>query len=130
LHDNSSYDGSFTRLLGELRGVFGSRLYFLGFLSDRAIAHHLASATYFAAFFEHGVRANNTSVHVAMEHGAVVITNLDAHAPPGFRHLETVIDIRQARGLPTAEPDLAEIRSRARSLARDFGWEALLTRLQ
>jgi hypothetical protein len=130
LHDNSSYDGSFTRLLAELRGVFGSGLYFLGFLSDRAIAHHLAGATYFAAFFERGVRANNTSVHVAMQQGAVVITNLDAHAPAGFRHLETVIDIREARALPTSEPDLAAIRARARTLAQAFGWETLVTRLQ
>ena len=130
LHDNSTFDGAFSGLLDDLRGVFGSRLYFLGFLSDRAIHHHLTSTTYFAAFFERGVRANNTSVHAAMQCGAVVITNLDEHSPPELTHLGTVVDIRQATELPTDERQLAGIRERAGVAARAYGWDPLLARLR
>ncbi len=57
-------------------------LYFLGNLSDVAVYNELRRATFFAAFFDGGVRANNTSVAAAMETGAVVITNLDQPRRP------------------------------------------------
>lgn len=129
LHDHRSFDEAFSGLLAGLRGVFGSRLYFLGFLSDRVIHHHLTSTTYFAAFFEAGVRANNTSVHAAMQCGAAVITNLDAHSPAEFVHGETVIDIRQSEDLPSGQ-ELADIRRRGLELSRSYGWESLLARMR
>ena len=62
-------------------------LYFLGNLSDVAVYNQLRESTFFAAFFDRGVRANNTSVAAAMETGAVVITNLDELSPPEYVHM-------------------------------------------
>jgi len=129
LHDNTTFDGAFLRVLEDLRGVFADRLYFLGFLSDRAIHHFLSSATWFAAFFDRGVRANNTSVHVAMSCGAPVITNLDAHSPAGFTHLESVLDIERTEALPTDACVRERLRTTGAALAQRYGWGPLVERL-
>ena len=49
----------------------------MGYLSDTAVFNHLLDSSYLAAFFEKGLRANNTTVNAAMECGCTVITNLD-----------------------------------------------------
>jgi hypothetical protein len=59
----------------EMQEIFPG-FYFLGNLSDVAVYNELKGTTFFAAFFDKGVRGNNTSVAAAMETGAVVITNL------------------------------------------------------
>jgi hypothetical protein len=56
----------------------------LGILSDEAVSEELHNADYVLAFFEKGVRANNTTVHAALEHGRRVITNFDEHSPLFF----------------------------------------------
>jgi hypothetical protein len=109
----------------ELERIFPTGLYFTGNLSDVSVFNWLQHATYFAAFFPGGVRANNTSVASAMEHGAAVITNLDPHSPPDLVHLDNVVDLEQCDRIPT-DPDLiAGLRGRARETARARSWEAL-----
>jgi hypothetical protein len=114
----------------DMRELFDGRCYFLGTLSDLAIAEELRRATFFAAFFERGVRANNTTVASAMERGAVVITNLDDGSPEGLRHLDTVIDIEQAVELPADPLVLREISVRAMRFARGRGWPELVARVR
>ena len=114
----------------EMRGIFPEQLYFMGNLSDVAIYNELQAATFFAAFFQHGVRANNTSVAAAMEQGAVVITNLDRHSPREFQHLVNVIDIGQADALPTDPLVLRRISVAAMETARSRGWEQLIARMR
>jgi hypothetical protein len=113
-----------------MRELFDGRCFFLGTLSDLAVADELHRATFFAAFFEGGVRANNTTVASAMERGAVVITNLDAGSPEGLRHMETVIDIEQADALPSDPLVLREISVRAMRYARGRGWAELVERVR
>ncbi len=110
----------------EMRAIFDGRAYFLGTLSDLAVVHELERATYFAAFFAGGVRANNTTVASAMERGAVVVTNLDAASPEGLRHLETVVDLEQATELPTDPLTLRRIGLGAMEYARGRGWDRLV----
>jgi hypothetical protein len=124
-HETSTM-GDAQLLYDEMQGVFGSRLYFLGNLSDVAVFNHLVSATFFAAFFRAGARANNTSIASAMEHGAVVITNLDEFSPPYLRHMENVIDVEQAAELPTDPLVLRRISVRAMETARELGWPNLV----
>lgn len=127
LHEGTSFDESFTEAFDEMRGIFGERIYFLGFISDTAVYNYLRNSTYFAAFFSTGVRANNTSVNTAMSCGAVVLTNLDEHSPEPYRHLESVVDIRQcAEGLPTDPDMLRKISERGRSVAGEIGWDPLV----
>lgn len=109
----------------EMEQIFPDRLFFLGNLSDVAVFDALRRSTFFASFFPGGVRGNNTSVAAAMEHGAVVITNLDEHSPAHMRHLETVIDVERAETLPLDVYDLRMLSARAIEAARAHSWDRL-----
>lgn len=130
LHENTTLDGSFTQAYEELRHIFGRSIYFLGYLSDGAVHHYLRQCTFFAAFFDRGVRANHTTVNAAMRAGRAVITNLDRYSPPEFVHMETVIDIARCEALPLAPQTLQAIGARAAAIAeRDLGWDNLIARM-
>lgn len=109
----------------EMHRVFPRGLYFMGNMSDVAVFNHLQDTTFLAAFFRHGARANNTSIQSAMEHGAVVITNLDEHSPPNLVHLENVIDINQCDALPLDQLTLRRISVAAMETAADRTWDKL-----
>ena len=129
LHENTSFDGSFMSAFQELSGIFGHNVYFMGFLSDTAVYNYLADATFFTAFFERGVRSNNSSVNAAMQTGSVVITNLDQHSPSSFLHLDNVLDINQLDTLPTDHEVLSGISRRAAETASTLDWDPLLAKV-
>src|SRR5687768_4611053 len=130
LHENTSFDGSFVVRFEELQSIFNGQVYFMGYLSDTAVFNHLVECTFLAAFFEKGLRANNTTVNAAMECGCAVITNLDEHSPKGFAHLKNVIDINQCARLPDAE-QAEKIGRSAREVAHaEYGWEQLVAHLR
>ena len=117
-------------IFDEMHEIFPTTLYFLGNLSDVAVYNELHRATFFAAFFEGGVRSNNTSVAAAMEHGAVVVTNLDEYSPPEYVHGENVIDIERCDALPTDPLTLRRLSVRAMETSLDRDWVALTERLR
>jgi hypothetical protein len=130
LHENTSFDGSFVVTFEELQSIFNGQVYFMGYLSDTAVFNHLLDSTYLAAFFEKGLRANNTTVNAAMECGCAVITNLDAHSPAGLVHMKNIIDIHRCTGLPDAA-DAERIGRAARDVAHaQYGWEHLVAQLR
>jgi len=130
LHENTSFDGSFVVTFEELQAIFNGQVYFMGYLSDTAVFNHLLDCTYLAAFFEKGLRANNTTVNAAMEQGCAVITNLDEHSPRGLVHMKNVIDINRCDRLPDAE-QTARIGLAARDIAHaQYGWEQLVAQLR
>src|SRR5215213_3189659 len=123
LHENTSFDGSFVVTFEELQSIFNGQVYFMGYLSDTAVFNHLLDSTYLAAFFEKGLRANNTTVNAAMECGCTVITNLDEHSPAGLAHMKNVIDINTCDRLPNADVT-QRIGSAARDIAHaQYGWD-------
>jgi hypothetical protein len=130
LHENTSFDGSFVVRFEELQAIFGSHVYFMGYLSDTAVFNHLLDCTFLAAFFEKGLRANNTSVNAAMESGCAVITNLDELSPQGLTHMEHVIDINLCQELPGSEQS-KQIGLAARAIAHaDYGWDRLVSQIR
>ena len=130
LHEGTSFDDSFIEVFNEMRVIFGDRVYFLGYLSDQAVSHYLRQASYFAAFFDGGLRANNTSVNTALEAGVAVITNLDGYSPAPLEHLRNIIDINQVQDLPVDVETLERIRVAAREVGGgELGWDALLAKL-
>src|SRR5262249_16259439 len=130
LHENTSFDESFVVRFEELLGLFNGQVYFMGYLSDTAVFNHLVECTYLAAFFEKGLRANNTTVSAAMECGCAVITNLDDHSPRGLVHMKNVIDITRCDRLPDVE-QAARIGGAAREIAHaDYGWDQLVGQLR
>jgi hypothetical protein len=80
LHDGTSFSDA-AQSFETLRKLFGMNFVFLGTLSDEAMVDRLRTCTYVAAFFEKGLRENNTSVMAALEYGASVLTNHDNHTP-------------------------------------------------
>jgi hypothetical protein len=86
--------------------------------------------TYLAAFFEKGLRANNTTVNAAMECGCAVITNLDEFSPKGLAHNQNVIDINLCDRLPTID-ETKRIGLAAREIAHaEYGWDQLVAQLR
>src|SRR5678810_757299 len=130
LHENTSFDGSFVVRFEELQSIFNGQVYFMGYLSDTAVFNHLLDCTFLAAFFEKGLRANNTTVNAAMEVGCAVITNLDEHSPVGLTHMQNVIDINLCERLPDAE-QTQRIGRAAREIAHgQYGWDQLVAQLR
>ena len=130
LHENTSFDGSFVVRFEELQSIFGGQVYFMGYLSDTAVFNHLVDCDFLAAFFEKGLRANNTTVNAAMECGCAVITNIDEHSPVGLTHMKNVIDINLCDRLPDLE-DAQRIGGAAREIARaQYGWDRLVSQLR
>jgi hypothetical protein len=130
LHENTSFDGSFVVRFEELQSIFNGQVYFMGYLSDTAVFNHLMDCTFLAAFFEKGLRANNTTVNAAMECGCSVITNLDEFSPEGLVHMKNVIDINLCDRLPDLEQN-GRIGLAARDIAHArYGWERLVAQLR
>ena len=130
LHENTSFDDSFVVRFEELQAIFSGQVYFMGYLSDTAVFNHLVDSTFLAAFFEKGLRANNTSVNAAMECGCAVITNLDENSPEGLVHMKNVIDINACDQLPGLE-EAEKIGRSAREIAQaDYGWDQLVAQLR
>jgi hypothetical protein len=130
LHENTNFDGSFVVRFEELQALFSDRIYFMGYLSDTAVFNQLLECTYLAAFFEKGLRANNTTVNAAMECGCAVITNLDGHSPDGLAHMENIIDITRCDRLPDAD-ETVRIGQAARALAHArYGWDQLVAQIR
>jgi hypothetical protein len=102
----------------------------MGYLSDTAVFNHLVDCTFLAAFFEKGLRANNTTVNAAMEVGCAVVTNLDEHSPSGLVHMKNVIDINRCERLPDHD-EAEKIGRAARDIAHaDYGWDQLVAHLR
>ena len=130
LHENTSFDGSFVVRFEELQSIFNGQVYFMGYLSDTAVFNHLLDCTFLAAFFEKGLRANNTTVNAAMEVGCAVITNLDEHSPAGLTHMQNVIDINLCDRLPDVK-QTQRIGRAAREIAHgQYGWDRLVAQLR
>ena len=130
LHEGTSFDESFIVRFEELQEIFAGRVYFMGYLSDTAVFNHLMDATFLAAFFEKGLRANNTTVNAAMECGCAVLTNLDEYSPLGYEHMKTVLDINQTERLPDADA-LVRLGQAAREVAHSrYGWDQLVTQIK
>jgi hypothetical protein len=99
IHEGTSLDGA-EKHFDALRDIMGpEHVTILGILSDDAVSEELHAADYVLAFFEKGVRANNTTVHAALEHGRRVITNTDIDSPEAFA--ANTLDIGSIRQWPT-----------------------------
>lgn len=128
-HENASF-GDLDETERQFMRLFGRRVHLLGFLSDESVDHFLTRADVFCAFFEGGVRANNTTAFAALERGTPLLTNLDPLSPRWMRHGWNLLDL--ARTMPE---DLTPERLRAVSVhgrsdaAANASWDRLVRRL-
>lgn len=102
LHEGTSLDDA-TKHFDALKEIMGAdKVTILGCLSDDAVAEELHNADTVLAFFERGVRANNTTVHAALDHGCRVITNSDFRSPSQF--VQTTLSIDHIFSWPKSAP--------------------------
>ena len=81
LHEGTSLSDA-TQHFDALKDIMGEEnVTILGILSDDAVSEELSNADYVLAFFEKGLRANNTTVHAALDVGKNVVTNHDKDTP-------------------------------------------------
>ena len=94
LHEGTSLDGA-EKHFDALREIMGpENVTILGILSDDAVSEELSNCDYVLAFFEKGVRANNTTVHAAHLHGRRVISNFDDSSPkPLCAHIVNIASL-------------------------------------
>ena len=130
LHEGTSFDDSFVIRFEELQEIFGANVFFMGYLSDTAVFNQLMDASFLAAFFERGLRANNTTVNAAFEYGRAVVTNLDQFSPRGYEHMKTVLDINQLDSLPDAAAFDRIGRAASAVATSHYGWDGLLSRIR
>jgi hypothetical protein len=128
-HEKSGF-GEFDEVSRQLRSVFGSRVQFLGFLSDDAVNYFVDRAHLFVAFFPKGLRANNTSAYVPMQRGCAILTNLDIYSPAWLHHDVNVLDIHQVTAESLTPENLGRVAAAAqRDVRENAGWPLLVTRM-
>lgn len=125
-HEKASF-GEIDLIEQRFRETFGERVKLLGFLSDGSVNHFLHRSDLFCAFFQDGVRANNTSVYAAMGSGTPLVTNLDQYSPQWMQHGVNVLDIRQLDATCLTGETLERIGREGRQAATEHAsWEALV----
>ena len=96
LHEGTSLSDALHHF-DALRDIMGpEQVTILGILSDEAVNLELQDCDHVLAFFEKGLRANNTTVHAALQAGKSVITNHDAQTPGYLKAATKDIVTRQA----------------------------------
>ena len=117
LHEGTSLDGA-EKHFDALRDIMGpENATILGCLSDDAVSEEFDRAHYVLAFFEHGLRANNTTVHAAHEAGKIVVTNWDGYTHHALKHGTRNIDYLE---------EWPGLRADWHSAYMDYSWEALI----
>lgn len=117
LHEGTTLDGA-EQHFDALKEILGEEnVTILGLLSDDAVAEELHNADTVLAFFEQGVRANNTTVHAALDVGKRVITNHDANTPAAFRM--ATLDVNALTAWPAAN----------RSPVAKYSWDNLIAEM-
>ena len=91
LHEGTDL-GAATASFDALKAIHGDRMTILGILSDDAVAEELQHADYVLAFFDQGVRLNNTTVHAALNQRRPVVTNHDDQTPQIMREITMNVD--------------------------------------
>jgi hypothetical protein len=125
-HEKAHF-GDFSLVSKQLMGIFKKRLQFLGFLSDEAVSYFVKKSQLFIAFFEKGVRSNNTSVLAALRKGCPVLTNTDEYSPVWMKHGDNMLDIHQVRFTDLQKEKLEGIALRAQGDCKRYAdWNALV----
>ena len=88
----AAHEGAGVSQVPALMAAWGSDARNLGTLSDDALGLVWPRAIALVAFFPHGLRANNTTVHAALDAGVPVITNHGSDTPADLRAITHDVD--------------------------------------
>jgi len=127
-HESVTFDESAGKFQ-EIEKIFEPNFFHLGFLSDAAVSHFLRNTTFYAAFFEGGVKQSNSTVNSALQLGAVVITNFGPFSPSYLVHDKNVIDIHQCVSLSLDVDQLTSFRNEARRASSLVAFDKFVERM-
>ena len=96
----ATHEGAGPSRVQELMLAWGDGARNLGHLSDAALQLVWPHVVAFVAFFEQGLRANNSSVHAALDAGVPVLTNHGPQTPHDLRR--ATVDYRAILPAPGA----------------------------
>jgi hypothetical protein len=91
-HEKAKF-GDFGSISKDLTNIYGDKIFFLGFLSDASVNYFLDNVDLVVAFFEQGVRGNNTSVYAAFEKAKPLLTNVDENSLKWIEHGKNFLNI-------------------------------------
>ncbi len=126
-HEKANF-GDFSLVSHQLMKIFKDRLQFLGFLSDEAVNYFLKRTQLFIAFFEKGIRSNNTSVLAALSQGCAVLTNTDEYSPAWLKHGYNILDIHKVQAQDLQKAKLKKIALQAQRDCKKYADWNLLAR--
>jgi len=124
VHEGSPWDATATAA-DELRGIFGGRLRYLGYLADDALVKELQECSAVALFFDPALRTNNTTMWAALQASKPTITNIDEHSPD----VNGLFDIERMDHWPYVG-EVADYVSDGPRCAETFGWSRLVDLMQ
>jgi hypothetical protein len=125
-HEKAQFS-DFDHISQKLTGLYGDKMRFLGFMSDDGVNHFLNKSDAAIAFFNEGVRSNNTSLYASMERGCAVIVNVDHYSPEWLEHGRNIIDINRLEEIEMTKNNLAQIGKNAREdVLANSRWDKLL----
>lgn len=128
-HEKANF-GDFNLISHQLVDIYSENIQFLGFLSDDAVNFFFHRTNLFVAFFDRGVRSNNTSIFAAMERGCAVLTNSDNYSPEWMKHGENILDINHICPHDLETERLKIIGENGKqSVHNHAGWEGLVSLL-
>ena len=126
-HEKANF-GDFNWISHQLAEIFTGNIQFMGFLSDDAVNYFLNRIHLFVAFFDRGVRSNNTSISAAMERGCAILTNCDEYSPEWMKHGENILDIHHIVANDFEAGNLKKIGESGRwAVKKHAGWDELVS---
>ena len=129
IHEGTSMENMLESSFVDLKQIFGNRVKYLGYLSDFALHQYLLQADFLVAFFQKGIRANNSSVNTALEMGLPVITNLDESSPEYLKHGDNILDIDKLTSIPMDACVRLEISKNAKKISENLSWKSFFKEL-
>ena len=125
-HEKANF-GDFNLISHQLAEIFSENIQFMGFLSDDAVNFFLNRSHLFVAFFDRGVRSNNTSIFAAMERGCAVLTNCDEYSPEWMKPGENILDIHHIGPSDFEAEYLKKIGESGRQCVKKYAdWQGLV----
>lgn len=98
----ATHEGAGPSRVPDLMTVWGPTARNLGTLSDDALGLVWSRTSAVVAFFKDGLRANNTTVHAALNAGVPVVTNWGDETPDDLKAVTH--DYRTLTAIPTERP--------------------------
>jgi hypothetical protein len=121
-HEGRNFINDCSLLKSEFYEIYRNRFQWCGYLSERFLSQVLVESDFFVAFFESGLRANNSSVIAALQFGKRVITNLDNFSPTWAVPANGIYNLHSISAPDITKEINPQISSQIQNLSASLNW--------